>query len=237
MNEKKSTPIQGERKETRTRTWTFVLYPESAPTNWRELIDELHIEWVESPLHDKDINANGEVKKSHWHILLLFGGVKAYDQVKEITDLLNAPIPERCHNAKALVRYMAHLDNPEKAQYSQSDIIAHGGVDLSDLLRPSASERYSIIREMLQYVKDNGITEYQDLADYAMVNEFDRWFPLLCDNSSYVVNQYIKSQRHRSCPQIVEDQEDPEDRELNQLDDIKVDPETGEVIGGVSDAD
>lgn len=236
MNEKKSTPNQGERKETRTRTWTFVLYPESAPPNWRELIDELHIEWVESPLHDKDINANGEVKKAHWHILLLFGGVKAYDQVKEITDQLNAPIPERCHNAKALVRYMAHMDNPEKAQYSQSDIIAHGGVDLSDLLRPSASERYSIIREMLQYVKDNGITEYQDLADYAMVNEFDRWFPLLCDNSSYVVNQYIKSQRHRSCPHVVDDQEEEtEDREPNQLDDIKVDPETGEVIGGVPD--
>ena len=95
-------------KETRTRNWTIVLYPESAPENWREILDDMHIEWIESPLHDKDINANGETKKAHWHILLMFGGVKTYEQVKEITDKLNAPIPERCHNAKAMVRYMAH---------------------------------------------------------------------------------------------------------------------------------
>ena len=33
--------------ETRTRTWTFVLYEDSAPENWRDIIDELHVEWVE----------------------------------------------------------------------------------------------------------------------------------------------------------------------------------------------
>jgi hypothetical protein len=187
-------------KETRTRNWTIVLYPESAPDNWREIIDDMHIEWVESPLHDKDLNATGEPKKPHWHVLLMFGGVKSYEQVKELTDALNAPIPERCHNAKAMVRYMVHMDNPEKAQYSQSDIKAHGGVDLAELLRPSSSERYSIISDMIGYVKANMIIEFQDLMDYARLNKFDTWFPLLCDNSAYVVNQYIKSQRHRVNP-------------------------------------
>ena len=184
-------------KETRTRNWTCVVYPESAPQNWRELLDDTHLEWVESPLHDKDINANGEGKKAHWHVLLMFGGVKTYEQVKEVTDILNGTIPERCHNAKALVRYMAHLDNPEKAQYSVSDIRAHGGVDLAELLRPSSSERYTLIGDMLSFVRDKHIVEFQDLMDYALQHEFDTWFPLLCDNSAFVVGQYIKSQRHR----------------------------------------
>ena len=197
----------------RTRNWTIVLYPDSAPENWREKFDDMHIEWIESPLHDKDINANGESKKAHWHILLMFSGVKSYEQVKDITDVLNAPIPQRCHNAKAMVRYMAHLDNPDKAQYSVSDIKAHGGVDLAEMLRPSSSERYTIIRDMISYVKSNGIAEFQDLMDYASIEHFDDWFPLLCDNSAYVVNQYIKSQRHRLQPEL------------------KVDSETGEVIG------
>lgn len=195
-------------REIRTRTWTIVLYPESAPENWRDIIDDFHIEWVESPLHDKDINADGEAKKAHWHVLLMFGGVKSYEQVKELTDRLNAPIPERCHNAKAMVRYMAHLDNPDKFQYSVGDIVSHGGLDLAEMLRPSSSERYTIINEMISYVQDSGVVEFQDLMDYARKNEFDRWFPLLCDNSAYVVNQYIKSQRHRH---------------------MRVNPETGEV--------
>lgn len=184
-------------KETRTRNWTIVLYPESAPENWRDILDELHIEWVESPLHDKDINADGEPKKPHWHVLLMFGGVKSWEQVLEITGQLNAPIPQRCHNAKSMVRYMAHLDNPSKAQYSVSDIIGHGGVDLSEMLRPSSSERYTIIAEMTEFISDNDITEFKDLLDYARMYQFDTWFPLLCDNSAYVIGQYIKSNRHR----------------------------------------
>ena len=184
-------------KSSRTRNWTIVLYPESVPADWRELMDELQIEWVESPLHEFDTNATGEVKKPHWHILLLFGGVKSYEQVVEIVEPFNCPAPQRCHSAKGCVRYMAHLDNPEKFQYSVSDIKAHGGVDLAELLRPSSSERYSLISEMCSYVRDNCITEFQDLMDYAMQHRFDDWFPLLCDNSAYVVGQYIKSQRHR----------------------------------------
>lgn len=184
-------------KESRTRNWTFVLYEDSAPQNWCELIDEEHIEWIESPWHDKDINADGTPKKKHKHILLLFGGVKSYEQVKEITDKLGQPIPQRIHNTKAMVRYMAHLDNPEKAQYSPSDIIPHGGVDLAELLRPSSSERYTIIRDMIDYIRSAAVTEFQDLMDYAAAEHFDDWFPLLCDNSAYVVGQYIKSQRHR----------------------------------------
>lgn len=184
-------------KDSRTRNWTFVLYEDSAPDNWREILDDLHIEWIESPWHDKDVNADGLPKKKHKHIALLFGGVKSYEQVKEVSDKLNSPIPQRCHNVKSMVRYMAHLDNPEKAQYNQSDIIAHGGVDLAELLRPSSSERYTLLREMIDYVRSAGVTEFQDLVDYASSERFDDWFPLLCDNSSYFIGQYIKSQRHR----------------------------------------
>lgn len=190
--------VKSSNKETRTRNWTIVVYPESAPSDWRERLDELHIEWVESPLHDIDCNADGEVKKPHWHVLLMFGGVKSYDQVLELTKDFNSPIPQRCHNAKAMVRYMAHLDNPEKAQYSISDIKSHGGVDISELLRPSSSERYSIISDMIEYIKSDNVIEFQDLMDYARLHHFDDWFPLLCDNSAFVVSQYIKSQRHRT---------------------------------------
>lgn len=184
-------------KETRTRNWSVIIYPESAPENWRSILDETHIEWVESPLHEFDTNPTGEVKKPHYHLLLLFGGVKSYDQVCEFIKPLNGPIPQRCHNARAMVRYFAHLDNPDKFQYSISDIIPHGGVDISELLKPSSSERYTIIKEMCEFVGANNITEFFELMDYAMDERFDTWFPLLCDNSAYIVNQYIKSNRQR----------------------------------------
>lgn len=183
-------------KETRCGNWTIVVYPDSAPDNWRDVLDDLHIEWVESPLHDKDINANGEPKKAHWHVLLMFSGVKSYEQVVELVEPLCCPIPTRVHNCKALVRYMAHLDNPDKAQYSIKEVISHGGVDVSDLLKPSASERYTYIKEMRAWCDDAKCTEFHDLFDYAAEFRFDDWFPLLCDSCAFVMDKYITSRRH-----------------------------------------
>lgn len=183
-------------KDERIRNWTFILYPESAPENWRNILDDEFIQWVESPLHDMDVNADGEIKKAHWHILLLYGGKKSFEQVSTLTDKLNATIPQKVSSAKGCVRYMAHLDNPEKYQYSASLIIGHGGVDIAEYLKPSSSSRYLLIGEMVDYVKSNGLTEMKDLINYAREFRFDDWFPLLCDNSAYIMNQYIKSIRN-----------------------------------------
>jgi hypothetical protein len=53
------------------------------------------------------------------------------------------------------------------------------------------------VADMIKFIKENDVIEFQDLMDYAVHNEFDTWFPLLCDNSAFVIGQYIKSQRHR----------------------------------------
>lgn len=202
----------------RTRNWTFILYPDSAPENWRDILDELHLEWVESPLHDKDLNPTGELKKAHYHVLLLFGGNKSYEQILELISPLNCTIPQKVANAKSLVRYMAHLDNPDKVQYKKSDIVAHGGIELADLLKQSASTRYLMINEMLEYIESNQVMEIQDLMNYARLEKFEDWFPLLCDNSAYIVNQYIKSQRHRAQARVIPSP-------------ANIDAETGEILG------
>lgn len=194
MAEKKS---NAKAADGRARTWAAVIYPDSAPSNWKDLLDEQHIPWACSPLHEFDTNATGEVKKPHWHIVLSFDGKKSYEQICDILAPLNAPIPQRCHDVRGIVRYFAHLDNPEKHQYSVSDIEGHGGFDVTAALQPSASERYEYIGQMVDFVRDNGITEYQDLMDYALSERRGDWFPLLCDSCSFVMQQYIKSQRHR----------------------------------------
>lgn len=192
MNDKKSTE---KKQDERVRNWCFVLYDDSAPDNWRDILDDLHIQWVESPWHDKDVNATGEKKKKHKHIMLMFDGKKSYEQILAITNACNAPIPQRCMSTKGTARYMLHLDNPEKAQYKQSDMVAHGGADLAVLLKPTSATRYELIREMIGFIDTYDIIEFAQLASYAAVERFDDWFPLLCDNSAYFIGQVIKSKR------------------------------------------
>ena len=50
-------------KEQRKRNWVFVVYPDSAPENWVEKLREMRVPGFISPLHDKDVNPDGEPKK------------------------------------------------------------------------------------------------------------------------------------------------------------------------------
>lgn len=190
-------------KDNRKRNWTVVVYPESAPENWREILDDERIEWVESPLHDKDINPDGSIKKPHWHIMLLFDGNKSYEQIKEITDKINAPSPKYIQSVRAMTRYLAHIDNPEKVQYSVSEIRGHGGVDLAELLKPNASNRYEMIADMVEYIKQHEITEFIDFVDFAKNTHYNDWFPLLCDSASFIIREVIKSNRHKPSKSLV----------------------------------
>lgn len=182
----------------RTRTWNYIVYPDSAPTDWRDIINSLHVEWVESPLHDKDVLETGEIKKAHWHVLIMFPSVKSFKQANEVAEALNAPAPQQTLSAKGSVRYMLHLDSPDKYQYDKADLKAYGGADVNELLKPTSSERYELIGEMMEFISNNDIVEMKEILDYAYMNRFEDWFPLLCDNSAYIIGEYIKSNRHRS---------------------------------------
>ena len=54
----------------KTRSWSFIVYPESAPSNWIDILNDMHIEIIISPLHDKDTDPDGEVKKAHYHVMI-----------------------------------------------------------------------------------------------------------------------------------------------------------------------
>ena len=50
-------------KEQRSNKWTFLFYKESAPDNYLETLEEIHVPFVLSPWHDKDVNKEtGEFK-------------------------------------------------------------------------------------------------------------------------------------------------------------------------------
>jgi len=183
--------------EKRSSNWNFILYPESAPENWRELINETHIEWVESPLHDKDVNEDGTDKKAHYHITLLFPSLKSFDQVEEITKTLNAPIPVKCLSVKGSIRYMVHKDSPEKYQYDWNKIVPHNGADLSSLCAPTSTERLQIQKDIIEYIRTNGVIEFFDVVNYATDEGLSDWLNVLLNFSTMAINAYIKSQRHK----------------------------------------
>ena len=68
----------------RTRNFATVVYPESAPTNWKLVLQEQCVPALVSPVHDRDVNTDGTIKKEHYHVMILFDGVKTQEQAKEV---------------------------------------------------------------------------------------------------------------------------------------------------------
>ena len=45
-------------KDNRSRNWNIIVYPESAPADWKDLLVQ-EVSFVCSPLHDKDVPPTG----------------------------------------------------------------------------------------------------------------------------------------------------------------------------------
>lgn len=176
----------------RTRNFATVIYPESAPADWMDKLDQYHVQALISPLHDKDVNPNGELKKAHYHVMVMFDRVKNFDtQVKPLFDEIGAVGREEVVSARGYARYLCHLDNPEKTPYSPSEVHSLGGANYNTVIGSSVDD-VQMLGEIMDYIVKNGI---YSLADLLMdCKEYhSEWFYLLTMSKCYVIDKFIKS--------------------------------------------
>lgn len=175
----------------RTRNYATVVYPESCPEDWQRILSESKIPLFISPLHDSDKNADGEPKKAHYHVLVMFDSVKTKEQAQEFFSTFGGVGCEVVNSQRSYARYLCHLDNPDKVQYSIDNVKAYGGADYIAVIGTAADKQKSI-REMIQYIEENDITCFADLCRYASTDRSD-WFDTLVNSGAYFVKEYIKS--------------------------------------------
>lgn len=183
------------------RYWTFIAYPESLPDNWKDILQETGLQIGISPLHNKDLNADGEIKKAHYHILLCFNGPTTYSRVEKITKELNASIPKRVISAIGIIRYFTHKDNPEKAQYNEEEIQSLNGFDIKDFDGLTLSAKEELKRSIVKLIRALKIKEYQELVDYTLDNDFRDMFEVV-SNNTYFFNNYLKSYKYNDTMEL-----------------------------------
>lgn len=185
-----------DRKGTRYRYWTFIVYPESAPENWKDILQQTGCPIAISPIHNMDKNPTGELKKEHYHILICFGSPTSFNVVNNLCEELNQPIPKRVLSVRGLYRYLTHKDNPDKYQYFESDIQCLNGFDEEDYLNLTTSERLTLFRFIFDICQKEGLFEYSDLIDYLRYNELNDLLNVVCTNT-VLFNAYLKSKNFK----------------------------------------
>lgn len=178
-------------KDGRGRNWATIVYPDSAPVDWLERVDRLHVPLFVSPLHDCDVNDDGDLKKPHYHVLIMYDGHKTENGMRDLFSSFGGVGCEFVQSIRGYARYLCHLDNPEKHQYCPENVKCFCGADYFSICS-LAIDKYSAIREMMQFVRDNEIFSYSALCDYAAACRTD-WFRILVDKSTMYMSKYINS--------------------------------------------
>lgn len=199
----------------KARGWKLLLYPDSAPEDWKEILDEACVKYV-CALHDKDKwdardekknpeHKAGDLKKAHYHILLLFDGPKTYNKVLPLAEKVNAKIPFKMLDGdpKGFMRYMLHLDQPKKHQYSEEVLEAHNGavIDIS-----KADDEDVIYDEIFAFLETSEIHNFYVFQRYARISK-PKWFKF-SRSHSYQIACLIKA-KHEFIQEQKEQNEQP----------------------------
>lgn len=175
----------------RTRNFVGIIYPDSLPDNWHELLQDFCIPYILSPLHDSDIDPDDSIKKSHYHLMLCYENVKTIEQAQEVFNALHGTKIKKVASLRQMARYFCHLDNPEKHQYDIKDVEVFGSMDYLEIIS-SCSDKYVAVGQMMDFCRENCIYSFSKLCDHVK-KEKPEWFKLLCDNSALIMREYLHS--------------------------------------------
>ncbi|MBS5601502.1 MULTISPECIES: replication protein [Lactococcus] len=197
-------------KDKRSNKWAFLIYKESAPEDYLDVLEEMHVPFIVSPWHDKDINrSTGEFKKAHKHGALFFETLKSYTQVSELLqEKLNTPAHiEVVMSPKGMYDYFTHAENPEKTLYNIDDIESGAGFELDKFLAEQSSDEF--LNKVIDLIEDNDITEFEVLVYFARANDY-MLLNLVIDKT-YFFAKFLDSRRHNPMRKIKQNNEVDDD--------------------------
>jgi len=195
-------------EKVKARYWAFIVYPDSVPENWHDILQKTGLEFAISPIHDKDLK--GDEGKPHWHVIAIWGNTTTGATARRVAENVNATLPTSVSAIKGYYAYLTHKNQQDKHQYLESDIRFINGFRIENYVELSSSE----VEEMLDSLEDiiitNGITEYANLIEYLKDNNMitER---RIARRHTYHLNAYLRSRRYR-------------------VERMNTDPATGEVI-------
>lgn len=182
-------------KQDKGRYFAFLVYEESAPSDWRETLQNSHMPFAISPLHEPD----EEIKKPHWHVVYKHSNTITLDGAKRALPegiAANNHV-EMLHHPRIYQRYLIHLDDPDKQQFPEGreaiEVINGFPIDLTREF--SQEERTKQRQQVFDFIREFSVLEYADLLDALM----DAGNVDLLDyaaNHTILFNTYLTSKRN-----------------------------------------
>lgn len=182
-------------KTPRSKWWEIVIYPDSMPDDWVDIIENTKVPCVLSPEHDKDKFDDGTPKKNHFHMLIKFPSLKTAQQVISTFNIpLGAPhYAEIAHSPYGSYKYLTHENCIDKVKYDSSEIIPFNGFSEQMISEISDLDNYDNLKYILEFVYKNKIKSFSSLVACCLYDDelSPDLFPYIVKNS-YFLNSCMR---------------------------------------------
>ena len=150
----------------KSRVWTFIFYPESAPAEWRDIMLQSGLKIAVSPLHDRDFTDDGKPKKPHYHVIAMWDGPTTDSVAREFASLFGVPYVQKPISLRGCLDYLTHDNAPKKAQYDHNERIFLNGFNPESVKDWTKSDISKMKMAITKLIIKYGILEYSDLIEY-----------------------------------------------------------------------
>lgn len=186
----------------RQRCFTIILYPESMIDSLENCLKDYKVPCAYC-IHDKDMkeDGSGEIKKIHIHLNAQYSGkttlwrfycdicasfgCDCFNKLEYVSDKIS------------LDRYLIHLDDSDKFQYSIDSIFSVNGYDYLDSIRKGSGDFVNDKKRIKKIINDNNFIFFNKLDDY--LDEFEPALALSLSNNrelSKWCHEYIRGKEH-----------------------------------------
>lgn len=200
-------------ESTKRRLYTFVVWPESIDVAlFFHLLHELHIPVAISPLHNRDLTDENELKKPHYHVIVEFRHPRYLDPVRAtIGKLIQSCSKEPIiggdggdykwyvlpvHDRNVMVRYLCHLDDEDKASYPVNEVITFGFFDVSPLFARSLADDMHSFAKLMYWCREHPNKTYDQLVD-VVIDSQDMTLLRALRQNSWALKSYLESSGKR----------------------------------------
>ena len=216
----------------KARYFTFLLYPESIPTDWKRQLELIGVPIAISPLHNKDkSNIEGQIyKKAHYPVVYVAKNPVTSDSVRKkiqrvLGDKSVAKVQIVVQSMENIYLYLTHESKDaiekHKHKYPKSDIMLLNNFDIDRYVTLDVEDKDDMLNAVCDLIDDHDIANMRELRRFVRLHGSEYDLP-----SMKIINSVLRS--HTGLIRLYFDAVYQERRYGRQ----DVDKETGEILSG-----
>lgn len=183
----------------KSRYFTFLLYPESIPEDWKSKLELIGVPIAVSPLHDKDKStvSGQDFKKPHYHVVYVAKNPVTADSVRyKIKQLLGdqsiAKVQIVIRSMTSMYLYLTHESKDaiekKKHKYNKQDITLINNFDIDRYISLDVEDKDDMLNTVCDLIDEYGIANIRELKRFVRVHGNEHGLP-----SMKIINSVLRA--------------------------------------------